>query len=232
MLVNTYGTHGIIRTVRKIDGPVLVTGAAGLVGGIVAAGLRDSLDLRLTDLRPGPGIVAGDLTDPAFAADVVAGTGAIVHLAANADPEVPWPRCAARTPTRWSRSSTPPAGTRRRQWSSPARCTPSAATWTPAAPASARTCRRTHAARTGRRRCSARRWPACTPTGVYHGTSANSAGTSDIDGTRTELGYEPADDAADHAATVPEDSHVDARARISPAYGGLPMRSTRFPSRR
>jgi nucleoside-diphosphate-sugar epimerase len=244
--------------VRKIEGPVLVTGAAGLVGGIVAAGLRDDCDLRLTDLRPSPGIVAGDLTDPAFAADVVAGTGAIVHLAANADPDAPWAALrgpnadavvavldAARdhtVPTVVLASSLHAVGGHVDAGRTgigpdlpPYPCCPYGAT-----KVLGEALARGYADRDGLSvRClrlggvhrvpMARSWlggwlspadlvrlvaaalTADVGFGVYHATSANSAGTFDIDRTRAELGYEPVDDAADHAATVPEDSHVDAR---------------------
>lgn len=70
--------------------PVVVTGAAGLVGGLVVAGLRDRFALRPTDLREGAGIAAGDLRDGAFVERLFAGAQAVVHLAANADPDSEW----------------------------------------------------------------------------------------------------------------------------------------------
>lgn len=70
--------------------PVVVTGAAGLVGGLVVTGLRDRFALRPTDVRPGPGITAGDLRDEAFVDDLLKGARAVVHLAANADPNSTW----------------------------------------------------------------------------------------------------------------------------------------------
>ena len=247
---------------RKIEGPVLVTGAAGLVGGIVAAGLRKSFELRLTDRRPGPGIVAGDLCDPAFVADVVAGTGAIVHLAANPDPDAAWAALrgpnadavvtvldAARdaasdnaAPAVVLASSLHTVGghvdagrTRIGPGLPPQPCCPYGAT-----KVLGEALARVYADRDGLSvRClrlggvhrvpMARSWlggwlspgdavrlvaaalTADVGFGVYHGTSANSAGTFDIDSTRAELGYEPVDDAAHHAATVPEDSHPDPR---------------------
>ena len=45
---------------------VVVTGAAGLVGGLVTDGLRDRYAVRGTDLRPAPGVISGDLRDAAF----------------------------------------------------------------------------------------------------------------------------------------------------------------------
>jgi NAD+ dependent glucose-6-phosphate dehydrogenase len=64
--------------------PVVVTGAAGLVGGLVVAGLKDRYDLRPTDIGD------GDLRDKAFVDRAIAGAGAVVHLAANADPDTTW----------------------------------------------------------------------------------------------------------------------------------------------
>jgi nucleoside-diphosphate-sugar epimerase len=67
--------------------PVVVTGAAGLVGGLVVDHLRGRYDLRPTDIRDD----GGDLRDAAFVDDLLRGAGAVVHLAANADPDVDWP---------------------------------------------------------------------------------------------------------------------------------------------
>jgi hypothetical protein len=75
---------------RVNTGPVLITGAAGLVGGMLADGLGGRYDLRLTDARPGAGIITGDLRDPGFVMEVAAGTRAIVHLAADPDPDRTW----------------------------------------------------------------------------------------------------------------------------------------------
>jgi nucleoside-diphosphate-sugar epimerase len=78
---------------------VLITGAAGGVGQLLLPGLADAgggLPLRLTDLReipdppPGAQLSYGDLTDPDFAATVAAGVDAVVHLAANPDPDAGW----------------------------------------------------------------------------------------------------------------------------------------------
>ena len=66
--------------------PVVVTGAAGLVGGLVVAGLEDRYDLRPTDIRRD----GGDLRDRAFVERSIDGAGAVVHLAANADPDTTW----------------------------------------------------------------------------------------------------------------------------------------------
>jgi nucleoside-diphosphate-sugar epimerase len=69
---------------------VLVTGAAGGVARMLRGGLAPAFDLRLTDRVPGPDIVAGDLRDAAFAREVCEGVDALVHLAANADPDAEW----------------------------------------------------------------------------------------------------------------------------------------------
>lgn len=70
--------------------PVLVTGAAGGVGRALVPGLRAAgFDPRPTDRVPSGGVV-GDLADPGFARAACAGVGAVVHLAADPDPEHGW----------------------------------------------------------------------------------------------------------------------------------------------
>ncbi|MEU4693866.1 NAD(P)-dependent oxidoreductase [Actinoplanes sp. NPDC023714] len=71
---------------------VLITGAGGGVAAYLRPALADAYDLRLTDRRPGPGVITGDLTDAAFARRVCEGVDAVVHLAADADPNQPWER--------------------------------------------------------------------------------------------------------------------------------------------
>jgi nucleoside-diphosphate-sugar epimerase len=73
--------------IDSYDMRVLIAGAAGGVAGLLLPGLRERHDVRETDLR-GPN--EGDLTDPAFAARMVEGMDAVVHLAANANPEATW----------------------------------------------------------------------------------------------------------------------------------------------
>jgi uronate dehydrogenase len=77
---------------------VLITGAAGRLGGLVAAALADRYQLRLTDLA-GPDlaglsasgqVVAADLTDGDAARELCAGMDTVVHLAASPDPSSPW----------------------------------------------------------------------------------------------------------------------------------------------
>lgn len=76
---------------------VLVTGAAGMVGGFVVPGLADRYRVRTFDIVPGaPGGVApadamvGDLLDPAAVREAVRGVEVVVHLAAIGD-EAPYP---------------------------------------------------------------------------------------------------------------------------------------------
>lgn len=73
---------------------VLVTGAAGRVAGLLLPYLAD-LPLRLTDRLappelPGAEAVRGELTAPGFAASVVDGASAVVHLAAVPHPGTSW----------------------------------------------------------------------------------------------------------------------------------------------
>ena len=69
---------------------VLVTGAAGAIGSVVVAGLGNRWRLRPTDLRPSPGIDALDVVDPESCRAAFAGMDAVVHLAANPDPDAGW----------------------------------------------------------------------------------------------------------------------------------------------
>jgi uronate dehydrogenase len=68
-------------------GPVLITGAAGRVGGALREGLRDHCPLRFFDLRPvedlraGEEMICGDVRDLAALTVAAAGCRAIVHLA-------------------------------------------------------------------------------------------------------------------------------------------------------
>ncbi|GIH14416.1 NAD-dependent epimerase/dehydratase family protein [Rugosimonospora africana] len=71
---------------------VLVTGAAGGVGRLLAPRLAEEFDLVLTDQVAAPGVIIGDLTDPGFRSEVLTGVDAVVHLAGDADPEHDWSR--------------------------------------------------------------------------------------------------------------------------------------------
>lgn len=62
---------------------IAVTGAAGFVGRAVVARLREAgAEIVAIDRTPGEDIVAGDLSDPGFRREVLAGAGAVIHLAA------------------------------------------------------------------------------------------------------------------------------------------------------
>jgi nucleoside-diphosphate-sugar epimerase len=71
---------------------VLITGAAGGVARYLLAGLSPAYTLRLTDRRPVADGIVGDLGDAEFARRVCEGVDAVVHLAADADPDQPWQR--------------------------------------------------------------------------------------------------------------------------------------------
>lgn len=71
---------------------VLITGAAGGVARMALPALRAARTLRLTDRTPVPDGITGDLTDAGFAREVCAGADAVVHLAADPDPDQPFPR--------------------------------------------------------------------------------------------------------------------------------------------
>ena len=66
---------------------LLITGAAGIVGTALRPYLRQHYRLRLLDRRPvsdaqeGESVLVGDLTDPAFVDQAVAGSHAVLHLA-------------------------------------------------------------------------------------------------------------------------------------------------------
>ncbi len=80
------------QTVQAERPTVLVTGAAGGVARYLLSELGSAYTLRLTDRRPFPGAVLGDLCDADFARRVCSGVDAVVHLAADADPDQPWQR--------------------------------------------------------------------------------------------------------------------------------------------
>ena len=76
-------------------GTVLVTGSSGMIGAIVARDLRADHEVRGFDLHPGlPATVdafcGGSILDETALDAAVAGCHAVVHLAANADPEASW----------------------------------------------------------------------------------------------------------------------------------------------
>lgn len=74
---------------------VLVTGAAGGVASMLLPGLAGWAPLRLTDRADPPGLpgaegVRGDLEDAGFVDSLMEGVDAVVHLAANANPNAGW----------------------------------------------------------------------------------------------------------------------------------------------
>jgi uronate dehydrogenase len=80
-----------------VSGPVLITGAAGLIGTWLRGGLPErgwpvrSLDVvPITDTRPGEEQVVADVTDLSAMVDATAGASAVVHLAGIAT-ESTWP---------------------------------------------------------------------------------------------------------------------------------------------
>ncbi len=80
-----------------VSGPVLVTGAAGLIGGWLRAALPErgwalrSLDVvPVPDVRPGEEHLQADVTDLAAMVDAATGASAVVHLAGIAT-ESTWP---------------------------------------------------------------------------------------------------------------------------------------------
>ena len=65
--------------------PIVMTGAAGRVGTILARGLRPlGRELRLLDLRPAPGCLLLDLRDLAAVEAAFSGADAVIHLGAIA----------------------------------------------------------------------------------------------------------------------------------------------------
>ena len=78
---------------------VLITGAAGRIGGVLREGLRDSYRLRLTDRTPvedlleGESFVEGDVTDLAAMEAAIDGVDGIVHLAGFPATTTPWEAC-------------------------------------------------------------------------------------------------------------------------------------------
>jgi nucleoside-diphosphate-sugar epimerase len=76
---------------EAIDTPrVLVTGAAGAIGSAVTERLNERWRLRVTDLHAGAGIDELDITDADACRDAFAAIDAVVHLAANPNPDANW----------------------------------------------------------------------------------------------------------------------------------------------
>ena len=72
---------------------ILITGAAGAVGRVLAAGLKSRYQLRGFDREPQPELedgIVGELTDFAAVASATEGMEAVVHLAGNPLGSAPW----------------------------------------------------------------------------------------------------------------------------------------------
>jgi nucleoside-diphosphate-sugar epimerase len=74
---------------------VLITGAAGRIGQVLRAGLKDRYDLRLMDRQlikdaEVDDVHIGDVTDLEWMESVCAGVDAVVHLAGEPSVKTPW----------------------------------------------------------------------------------------------------------------------------------------------
>ncbi len=70
---------------------VLITGAGGLIGGILRKGLRGRYELRGLDSRPGKGVdLVADMTDPVAIRPAFDEIDAVIDLAADPDAEASW----------------------------------------------------------------------------------------------------------------------------------------------
>ncbi|HKY31101.1 MAG TPA: NAD(P)-dependent oxidoreductase [Candidatus Polarisedimenticolia bacterium] len=71
-----------------------MTGSSGIVGRVVAAGLRERWDIRGVDRSlPGDPLIptqAVDLSEPGALDPHLRGVDAVIHLAASASPQAPW----------------------------------------------------------------------------------------------------------------------------------------------
>ena len=80
---------------ESADRSVVVTGAAGRIGSLVIDKLASHWRIRATDVRPGDGIEALDVTDLERCVTMFEGADAVVHLAADPDPNADWDRLRA-----------------------------------------------------------------------------------------------------------------------------------------
>jgi nucleoside-diphosphate-sugar epimerase len=73
------------------DGPILVTGASGLIGGVLLADLAQSHQVRGLDIRPGERTdVIADLRSDALPPGAFDGIDTVIDLAANSDADASW----------------------------------------------------------------------------------------------------------------------------------------------
>ncbi|MGB8381530.1 MAG: NAD(P)-dependent oxidoreductase [Dermatophilaceae bacterium] len=73
---------------------IAITGGAGLVGTVLANGLREQFDVRIVDRAASGGdleSIRADMTDPSAARTALADANALIDLAAIADAEILWP---------------------------------------------------------------------------------------------------------------------------------------------
>ena len=68
----------------------MITGAAGRIGEAVCAALADRWDLVRVDIKEADGVARLDVTDAAACRRTFTGADAVVHLAADPDPEADW----------------------------------------------------------------------------------------------------------------------------------------------
>ena len=73
---------------------VLITGAAGTIGGVLGRALADDYDLTGVDLEPAAEMrtTIADMTDAAAVGEAFAGQDAVIDLAAASRSETPWDR--------------------------------------------------------------------------------------------------------------------------------------------
>ncbi|MFQ5794839.1 MAG: NAD-dependent epimerase/dehydratase family protein [Candidatus Bipolaricaulia bacterium] len=71
---------------------LLITGAAGLIGGLLVNHFRDKYELRLLDRTAiaGEDTIVADISDLDAISDVFSGIDTVVHLAADPGLETPW----------------------------------------------------------------------------------------------------------------------------------------------
>lgn len=69
---------------------VLLTGASGILGGVLRPALADRFDVVASDRRPAPGIRGADLTRRRAAARLFRGVDAVVDLAATSGTSISW----------------------------------------------------------------------------------------------------------------------------------------------
>ena len=69
---------------------VVITGAAGAIGSLIVQRLRTRWEIRATDRQAGRGVRVLDIVDADRCREAFAGADAVVHLAANPEPDATW----------------------------------------------------------------------------------------------------------------------------------------------